>query len=70
VKALCPQEVIVYYNVDDITFYDSAEFKTVREKYTGWRIAFVVNVVEESLGSDLRVVKLDFDSTWLIPPRV
>jgi hypothetical protein len=62
VKALCSQEVVVYYNVDEIIFYDSAELKTVRETFSGWRIAFVVNVIEEHIDSDVKILKLDFAS--------
>jgi hypothetical protein len=48
--------------VDEIIFYDSAELRTVRETFSGWRIAFIVSVLEERLSSDVVILKLDFDS--------
>ncbi|KZT65461.1 hypothetical protein DAEQUDRAFT_676750 [Daedalea quercina L-15889] len=44
-QPLCAREAILYFSVDEILFYEDADFtKDPLRKYTGWQIAVLVDV--------------------------
>ncbi|TCD65183.1 hypothetical protein EIP91_003005 [Steccherinum ochraceum] len=64
VKALCDQEVILYFTIDELFIHDSEDFTVdARETYFNWEIAVLVNVVSvtEEDGNITRC-RLDFDT--------
>ncbi|KAJ7710708.1 hypothetical protein B0H17DRAFT_1223880 [Mycena rosella] len=62
IKALCSDEVLLYFTVDDIAFFGSSDFsQRPLNIYHGWKIAFIIDVVQEKVGSVTKL-KLDFGS--------
>ncbi|KAJ7210092.1 hypothetical protein GGX14DRAFT_451427 [Mycena pura] len=61
-KALCSNEVLLHFTIEDIAFFGSSDFsQKPLEIYHGWKIAFIVDVVQEKVGSVTKL-KLDFGS--------
>jgi hypothetical protein len=69
VKALCEHEVVMYYNIEELTIYESAEFSVELQTLRDFSIAFVVNVIEDKTESGSATFKLDIDSKWKFPLR-
>ncbi|KAJ3540782.1 hypothetical protein NM688_g6177 [Phlebia brevispora] len=55
VKALCPHEAIVSFNVEDVAWFDSTVFTVPKNVYHNWVISFVMDTVEEREGSLIRI---------------
>jgi hypothetical protein len=66
IKALCDQEVIVYYNIEELTVYESADFSIELQTLKDFSIAFIVNVVESKTESGTATFKLDIESEWVL----
>ncbi|KAM5533454.1 hypothetical protein V8D89_012892 [Ganoderma adspersum] len=61
VEILCAREVIVYFNVEELDFFKSDDFKAPPElSYKGWKVAMIVNVLY-SKESEGHVVNIMFD---------
>ncbi|THH28534.1 hypothetical protein EUX98_g5660 [Antrodiella citrinella] len=64
VKALCDQEVIMYFTIDDLYIYDGDDFTVEpRQSFQNWEIAVLINVVttSEEEGNVTRC-RLDFET--------
>ncbi|KAJ7263473.1 hypothetical protein C8J57DRAFT_1629561 [Mycena rebaudengoi] len=62
IKALCSHEVLLYFTVEDIAFFGSSDFsQKPLDIYHGWKVAFIVDVEQEKVGS-ITKLKLDFRS--------
>ncbi|EKM50129.1 uncharacterized protein PHACADRAFT_153519 [Phanerochaete carnosa HHB-10118-sp] len=64
IKALCNQEVVLYFVIDEVLFYDSKDFSVAaKQTYQNWELALLINVVyeKEEEGKVTRC-KLDFNS--------
>jgi hypothetical protein len=70
VKALCEHEVVLYYNIDEITIYDSAHFSVELETLRNFSIAFIVNIIEEKTETGAVTLKLDMDSESVFSPHI
>jgi hypothetical protein len=62
IEALCDQEVVVYYNVEELKIYESADFSILLETLREFSIAFVANVIKEKSESGTDVLVLDLES--------
>ncbi|KAJ7246223.1 hypothetical protein C8J57DRAFT_1678479 [Mycena rebaudengoi] len=66
IKALCSHEVLLYFTVEDIAFFGSSDFsQKPLDIYHGWKVAFIVDVEQEIVGSVTKL-KLDFSLLDLI----
>jgi hypothetical protein len=70
VKALCEHEVILYYNIEEITIYDSAHFSVELETLRNFSIAFIVNIIEEKTETGAVTLKLDMESEFFFSPHI
>ncbi|KAF7328255.1 hypothetical protein MVEN_02565400 [Mycena venus] len=62
VKALCSHEVLLYFTVEDIAFFESSDFSLEPlDIYHGWKIAFIIDVTQDKEGSVTKL-KLDFST--------
>ncbi|KAJ7738254.1 hypothetical protein DFH07DRAFT_1064579 [Mycena maculata] len=60
IKALCSHEVLLYFSVEDIAFFESSDFsRKPLDIYHGWKVAFIVDVVQDTEGSGTKL-RLDF----------
>ncbi|KZT65463.1 hypothetical protein DAEQUDRAFT_524238 [Daedalea quercina L-15889] len=57
VKPVCSREAIVYFSVDEVLFYEDADFtKEPHRRYSGWEIAVLVDIIHEFDGFVTRCV--------------
>ncbi|KZT64494.1 hypothetical protein DAEQUDRAFT_678489 [Daedalea quercina L-15889] len=62
VKPVCSREAIVYFSVDEVLFYEDADFtREPHRRYSGWEIAVLVDIIHEFDGFVTRCV-LDLTS--------
>ncbi|KAJ6541182.1 hypothetical protein DFH09DRAFT_1174690 [Mycena vulgaris] len=62
IKALCSNEVLLYFTVEDIAFFATSDFsQKPLDIYHGWKVAFIIDVVEDKEGSVTKL-RLDFGS--------
>ncbi|THG96118.1 hypothetical protein EW026_g5654 [Hermanssonia centrifuga] len=59
IQALCGEEVVLFFTVDEVVFYESDDFeKAPKQQYSNWEIAVIVNVIhqKEDDGNVTRIV--------------
>jgi hypothetical protein len=68
IKALCEDEVIVYYNIEELKVYEDAAFTVELHTLTNFSLAFIVNVIEEKTRAGTPSYRLDMESElpWLL----
>jgi hypothetical protein len=64
IKALCEHEVVMYYNIEELKVYESADFGVELQTLRDFSIAFIVNVVEDKTEGGIATFKLDIESEW------
>jgi hypothetical protein len=62
VKALCDNEVVLYYNIEELKIYESGDFKVELQTIRDFSVAFVVNVIKTNSESGAMVLELDLKS--------
>ncbi|PCH38353.1 hypothetical protein WOLCODRAFT_115316 [Wolfiporia cocos MD-104 SS10] len=63
IKPICSREAVLYFTVDEVTFYDSADFEAApSQRYTGWEIALLVDLIHE-VEADGQITRCKIDMT-------
>lgn len=62
VAALCNEEVLVYFKVDEASFYEGVDFdKEPFEKFRDWEVAVLFNIIRET-EDEGKVIQLKIDT--------
>ncbi|TFY68932.1 hypothetical protein EVJ58_g722 [Rhodofomes roseus] len=57
VKPVCSREAIIYFSVDEVLFYEDADFtREPHRRYNGWEVAVLVDITHEFDGFVTRCV--------------
>ncbi|EED84148.1 predicted protein [Postia placenta Mad-698-R] len=64
IKAICSREVVLYFTIEEVHFYDSADFeKEPCHSYSNWEIAVLVDVIyEKTHDGHVTTCKLDLST--------
>ncbi|KAJ7651380.1 hypothetical protein FB45DRAFT_820896 [Roridomyces roridus] len=63
IKALCSHEVLLYFNIDHIAFFEGSDFsQEPLHVYHGWKVAVIADVVQDKPQDSVTQLRLDLDS--------